>query len=154
MYCAPIKFQRRRVEGFWKGWLWTVHRLCFWGNSLSQKCWVMHHLWVPADTHTHTGRCTQTFESALPCSVYQKKAPQVISPGEKNEDSNANLLNMILHTGCTTCLRIKDILLKRRSLTYGRGEESQLYLVGFSCLSYSSVVAFFKRWPWDDPCDE
>lgn len=54
-------------------------------------------LQVPADTHSHTHACTQTFESALPRGLHQK-APQVISFGEKNEDSNANLLNMIFHT--------------------------------------------------------
>lgn len=54
-------------------------------------------LQVPADAHSHTHACTQTFESALPRSLHQK-APQVISFGEKNEDSNANLLHMIFHT--------------------------------------------------------
>lgn len=127
-----IKVNKGRGWGetlvMWKrekeGSLRTVRRLF-------QKCWVMHSR-RSLQTCSRTSACIQTFESALPCSAHEK-APPVISFGKKDEHFNANPLNMIFIQLCTTCLWIKNILLKRRGLSYGMGRKA-----GCTCLSLAA----------------
>lgn len=100
-------------------------------RCLYQNCWVMHSR-GSLQTRSCTRACMQTLESALPCSAHQK-APLVISFGKKDEHFNANPLNMIFIQLCTTCLWIKNILLKKRGLSHGTGRKASC-----TCLSLAA----------------
>lgn len=93
-------------------------------------CWVMQS-YGSRDTHSHNCACRPAFESAMPCTMHQK-GPQVISFGKKDEDLNGNPLNMVFIKLCTTCLWIKNILLKRRGLSCGRGWKASCTCLGLA----------------------